>query len=195
MLGIGHQPSAKDPRHLRDRVRNKPSSVRRRSGGGSFIWDRHCWRPRAAYPGLRRGGQPLVPYLALLRVGFTMRLPSPAARCALTAPFHPCLCRRPEERPAIGGLLSAALSVTLCAEALGAPGRYPAPCPVELGLSSAGTTEVARRRPSLRTLSYQLGRKIRRNLRRIYHRHQRRKAKGDGVHPQPRRASHAWEKG
>ena len=30
--------------------------------------------------------------LALLRVGFTMRPLSPAARCALTAPFHPYLC-------------------------------------------------------------------------------------------------------
>ena len=177
MPRTGHQPPANNPRRQRDRVRNKPSSVRRRSGGGSFIWDRYCYRPRAAYPGLRRGGQPLVPYLALLRVGFTMRLPSPEARCALTAPFHPCLCRRPEERPAIGGLLSAALSVTLCAEALGAPGRYPAPCPVELGLSSAGATEVARRRPSLRTLSRQLRRKIRRSGRRISHHHQRRKAK------------------
>ncbi len=62
-------------------------------GGGSFIWDRRCRRPRAAYPGLGRGEPPLVPYLALLRVGFTVRPLLPAARCALTAPFHPCLCR------------------------------------------------------------------------------------------------------
>jgi hypothetical protein len=34
----------------------------------------------------------------------------PGARCALTAPFHPCLCPRLAPR-AIGGLLSAALSV------------------------------------------------------------------------------------
>ncbi len=46
------------------------------------------------------------PCLALLRVGFTMPRPSPVARCALTAPFHPCLSPR-----AIGGLLSVALSV------------------------------------------------------------------------------------
>ena len=31
----------------------------------------------------------LPPYLVLLRVGFTMPAPSPAQRCALTAPFHP----------------------------------------------------------------------------------------------------------
>jgi len=75
-------------------ARNKPSSVTRRSGEGSFLWDRHCCRPHAAYPGLRWRGPRLVPYLALLRVGFTMRPLLPAARCALTAPFHPCLCSR-----------------------------------------------------------------------------------------------------
>jgi len=30
------------------------------------------------------------PYLVLLPVGFTVPPPLPAARCALTAPFHPC---------------------------------------------------------------------------------------------------------
>ena len=30
------------------------------------------------------------PYSVLLPVGFAMPLPSPEARCALTAPFHPC---------------------------------------------------------------------------------------------------------
>jgi len=29
------------------------------------------------------------PYLVLLRVGFTLPPPLQAARCALTAPFHP----------------------------------------------------------------------------------------------------------
>jgi hypothetical protein len=33
---------------------------------------------------------PRHPYLVLLPVGFTVRPLSPAARCALTAPFHPC---------------------------------------------------------------------------------------------------------
>ena len=31
------------------------------------------------------------PYSVLLPVGFTLPPPSPGARCALTAPFHPCL--------------------------------------------------------------------------------------------------------
>ena len=90
--------------------RHKPSSVDRLSGGpGSFVWDPDCSGPRAAYPGLGRDRRSLVPYLALLRMGFAMRPLLPAARCALTAPFHPCLC--PSLREAIGGLLSAALSV------------------------------------------------------------------------------------
>ena len=99
------------------------------AAGGSFIWDRHCWRPRAAYPGLGRSGQLLVLYLALLQVGFAMRLPSPAARCALTAPFHPCLCLRKGHR-------RSTLCCTFRHRPKPTPGRYPAPCPVELGLSS-----------------------------------------------------------
>jgi len=47
-----------------------------------------------------------LPYLVLLRLGFTLPLPLPAARCALTAPFHPC---HPET--GFGGLFSVALSV------------------------------------------------------------------------------------
>ncbi len=51
------------------------------------------------------------PYSALLRVGFAMRLPLPAPRCALAAPFHPCLC----PLGAIGGILSVALSLAALA--------------------------------------------------------------------------------
>ncbi len=52
-------------------------------------------------PGRRRGNPPdrpslatgpaCRPYLVLLPVGFAVPPPSPGARCALTAPFHPCL--------------------------------------------------------------------------------------------------------
>ena len=55
-------------------------------------------------------------YLVLLPVGFAVPLPLPVARCALTAPFHPC---RPRTG---GGLLSVALSLGLTPA-----GRYPAP--------------------------------------------------------------------
>src|SRR6202011_990232 len=37
-----------------------------------------------------RDGRPTSPYLALLRMGFTVPPPLPSGRCALTAPFHPC---------------------------------------------------------------------------------------------------------
>jgi len=38
------------------------------------------------------------PYSALLRVGFAMRAALPKPRCALTAPFHPCLSLRTGHR-------------------------------------------------------------------------------------------------
>src|SRR5262249_16311029 len=44
-----------------------------------------------------RIASPLVPYLVLLRVGFALPPPLPMARCALTAPFHPC-CRTEARR-------------------------------------------------------------------------------------------------
>ncbi len=54
-----------------------------------------------------RAGHPLtLPYLVLLRVGFTVPWMSPPRRCALTAPFHPY--HRPERR--LGGMFSVALS-------------------------------------------------------------------------------------
>ena len=49
------------------------------------------------------GGFP--PYLVLLRVGFTLPPPLQAARCALTAPFHPYPGRTR------GGIFSVALAV------------------------------------------------------------------------------------
>jgi hypothetical protein len=52
---------------------------------------------------------PAVPCLTLLRVGVASRRDHSRRWCALTAPFHPCLCG-PPERPAIGGLFSAALN-------------------------------------------------------------------------------------
>src|SRR5207253_5898390 len=76
-----------------------------------------------------RGGQPLpleaaLPYLLLHRVGLAVPPPSPAARCALAAPFHPCL---PFGRRSV-----------LCGAVprVASAGRWPAPCPVVPGLSS-----------------------------------------------------------
>jgi len=53
----------------------------------------------------QRGPRHMLSYLVLLRVGFTLPLLLPAARCALTAPFHPYLKE--------GGIFSVALAVDL----------------------------------------------------------------------------------
>src|SRR5205085_2040562 len=76
-----------------------------------------------------RGGPPLpleaaLPYLLLLRVGLAVPSTSPPMRCALTAPFHPC--------PPRGGRSVLCGAVPRVASA----GRWPAPCPLEPGLSS-----------------------------------------------------------
>ena len=49
--------------------------------------------PRRASGGMRDAARvtPWAPYLVLHPVGFSVPVPSPAPRCALTAPFHPCL--------------------------------------------------------------------------------------------------------
>ena len=80
--------------------RNKPSSVRTvatvrrpRSGGRIISLGRALLRASCSLPGTRAERATPRPCLALLRMGFTVRLPLPAARCALTAPFHPYLYR------------------------------------------------------------------------------------------------------
>ena len=86
------------------------------------------------------------PYLVLLRVGFTLPPSLLPERCALTAPFHPYRTGRPGLRPsgqlaraearATGGMFSVALAVH--GPLRPRPGRYPAHCPAEFGLSSPG---------------------------------------------------------
>src|SRR5947209_17292124 len=62
-------------------------------------------------PERRRGGPPGIPrdacrsYLVLLPVGFSVPPPLPAARCALTAPFHPCRPPVIRDGPAVYFLL------------------------------------------------------------------------------------------
>ena len=75
------------------------------AGWRSFLWAAHCWTAHAAYPEVERDEQPLLPYLALLRVGFALPAKLLPPRCALTAPFHPY----PDFHP--GGIFSVALSV------------------------------------------------------------------------------------
>ena len=64
--------------------------------------------------------------------GFACHLCCHEARCALTAPFHHCL-PIPKDRRQRCIFCATVRQVTL-------PGRYPAHCPVEFGLSSPGAT-------------------------------------------------------
>ena len=75
----------------------------------------------------QRGSRHLETYLVLLRVGFTLPLLLPTARCALTAPFHPYLYSRTNHR-------RSALCGTF--RRLPPPRRYLALYPLEPGLSS-----------------------------------------------------------
>ena len=79
-------------------------------------------------------GRGTLPYLVLLRVGFTLPPVLPPARCALTAPFHPYL----------DALTSVARRYIFCGtfRGLSSPRRYLAPCPEEPGLSSPAPTEL-----------------------------------------------------
>ena len=117
-------------------ARNKPSSVPR--GGriihlGPLLPD-GLVRPTRNSNGAGHSSFPIWPCCGW---GLPCDPLLPGARCALTAPFHPCLCHRSGHR-------RSALCCTF--RRLTTPGRYPAPCPEQLGLSSSGRN---RRRSSL----------------------------------------------
>ena len=81
---------------------------------GSHVAARLEQPTRGLSPFGERSGPLLAPYLALLPMGFAVPRLSPGGRCALTAPFHPCLIPpSPKRGRAIGGLLSVALSLAL----------------------------------------------------------------------------------
>ena len=111
-----------------------------RGQGRSFLWGARCRAPRATDPGDGAGTRlPALPpacrpYLVLLPMGFALPPPSPGARCALTAPFHPC-------RHALAGAGRRYVSVALSLRSP-SPGVTRHRVPVEPGLSST------RRRPS-----------------------------------------------
>ena len=88
----------------REQAACKPGSVTGPEGAGRwpFVWDARRRTPRAINPGSWAGNTPAEPcgparrpYSILLPVGFALPPPSLAARCALTAPFHPCPAPRP----------------------------------------------------------------------------------------------------
>ena len=107
---------------------------------GTIVADRLArpTRMMARKPACRRLRAADHPYSVLLPVGFTVPVPLPVPRCALTAPFHPC--RRPKP---VGGLLSVALS-------LGSPppGVTRHRVSVEPGLSSPRGFPRCERQPS-----------------------------------------------
>ncbi len=89
----------------------------------SFIWNGRYRTFLATNPNGRCNAD-ARPYLVLLRMGFTLRKPLPAFRCALTAPFQLFPFKR-------GSLLSVALSLESPPPAIN---RHPVT--VEPGLSS-----------------------------------------------------------
>ena len=78
--------------------------------------DRPEWQPRKPDLSLHLG--PRHPYLVLLLVGFALPPPLPAARCALTSPFHPCRRAKARRRSAFCGTFPGVTPA----------GCYPAPC-------------------------------------------------------------------
>jgi len=99
----------------------------------------------------QRGTRHMETYLVLLRVGFTLPLLLPVARCALTAPFHPYLCSRTNHRRS---------SLCCTGRRLSPPRCYLALYPVEPGLSSALHPDERKRtlEKSTQRLPGQLGR-------------------------------------
>ena len=79
-------------------------------------------------------GHVMVPLLGLAPGGVCRAGLLPDSRCALTAPFHPCLIP-------LRGHRRSAFCCTV--RRLAPPRRYLAPCPVEPGLSSARERDAA----------------------------------------------------
>src|SRR4029450_5274520 len=111
----------------------KPASVPRvPPGWRPSIWGRRRRRPRAVHQGTRPGQPPrprrrgrCVPYSTLLRVGFTEPTGHPAAGALLPHRFTLAALRAGRRSALCGTVLRVAPT-----------GGWPAPCPVEAGLSS-----------------------------------------------------------
>ncbi len=127
----------------------KPNSVRPRTGAGDhlsgpavarrLVHPTRSFRPRCG----RRDGPPLAAYLGLLAVGFTLPRPSPAARCALTAPFHPYPQKRRKVKMTVSTFRLFDVSTfhgrcRFCGTfpRLTPGWGYQPPCPIQFGLSS-----------------------------------------------------------
>jgi len=112
--GVPGQPGA-PPRSNRTGPESPISRILcpRSAGSWSFLWDRRCRRPRATYPeappprGREGDGRPLrhLPIWSCSAWGLPCLTPSPAERCALTAPFHPYPGMDPRALRAVCSLL------------------------------------------------------------------------------------------
>ena len=129
-----------------ERAGNKPSSVAPSPGRGHFSGHRVAASLERSTRGGVEAGH-LSPCSILLRVGLAMPETSPFPRCALTAPFHPCH----QAFARFGGVFSVALSRRGPEGPRG--GRYPPPCPAELGLSSARSPKARAAAAPARTLT------------------------------------------
>ena len=105
-------------------------SVGGQAGGGPLLAERRCRRGQAANPGTSRA--PMSPYLALLQVGFSRRCVTADGRTLLPSDFT----LTPTGR---GGMFLCHFPSPIPANRSSGPGRYPAPCPEEPGLSSPPT--------------------------------------------------------
>ena len=138
-LPRGCKPNARPtaPGAHNNRVSRKPNSVGLLRGD-HLTGTRVSARLMATDPGvITRRVTPLPLYAVLLQVGFTEPAPSPGplVRSYRTVSPLPAACR-PLSRTAHARWRSA-----LCCtfRGLAPPGSYPAPCPVEFGLSSTGS--------------------------------------------------------
>ncbi len=106
--------------------------IPRRVPGRPSLWADGLPAARAAYPELERGGRPLVPAWPCSRWGLPGRGDCSPRRWSLTQKFASEL--------AVSPLPTARTPRRLFSVArsggLPRPGNYPAPCPVECGLSS-----------------------------------------------------------
>ncbi len=100
-------------------------------------------RPRS----FRTPGPGIEDCLTLHGAGFAVPCPSPGRRCALTAPFHPCLSLHCGPS-AVCSLWHCPSSATFAIGVVRTGGRYPPPCPFVPGLSSAGDNATRRGRPA-----------------------------------------------
>ncbi len=135
------------------RVGRKPNSVppagRPAKGDDHFSSRDDCSPGPATYPEASDGPPSTLPYLVLLRVGFTLPWVSPPKRCALTAPFHPYRLLRS------GGMFSVALSFRSPGLAISQhtalwSSDFPlAPQPAETGAMSQRSSDRLEQAPAL----------------------------------------------